>query len=107
MSVMRMRLAWAAVPMLAALTLAQSSPPANKASATVAVRGISGIKGAKLINLEKALQLQTKPPPPPVSTANVASLVKGPVGPPPKEPPPPTDERALLEEVPPDEIGGS
>jgi hypothetical protein len=85
--------------------LGQATPGA-KSSSTVAVRGISGIKGAKLTNLERALQLQHKPPPPP-SSANVAPLLKGPPGPPTEDPPEPTDERQLLEEVPPDQLGGS
>jgi hypothetical protein len=76
-------------------------------AAPVAVRGIDGIKGPKLINLEKALQLQHTPPPPPAAHVNVAPLLKGPPGPPPLEPPPPTDERQLLDEIPPDVIGGS
>ena len=79
----------------------------SKAAAPVAVRGIEGIKGPKLINLEKALQLQHTPPPPPAAHVNVAPLLKGPPGPPPPEPPPPTDERRLLNEIPPDVIGGS
>jgi hypothetical protein len=90
---------------LGMLTLGQSSPPAGT-STTVAVRGINGIKGAKLLNLQKALQLQHQPPPPPAS-ANVAPLLKGPPGPPTNDPPQPTDERQLLEEVPPDQLGGS
>ena len=77
------------------------------APAPVAVRGISGIKGPKLINLQMALQLQHHPPPPPAAHVNVAPLLKGPPGPPPPEPPPPTDERQLLDEIPPDVIGGS
>ena len=77
------------------------------AAAPVAVRGIDGIKGPKLINLEKALQLQHTPPPPPAAHVNVAPLLKGPPGPPSLLPPPPTDERRLLDEVPPDVIGGS
>jgi hypothetical protein len=76
-------------------------------AAPVAVRGIDGIKGPKLINLEKALQLRHNPPPPPAAHANVAPLLKGPAGPPPLEPPPPTDDRRLLDEIPPDVIGGS
>jgi hypothetical protein len=100
-----------AVTMVATLGLGQAAPSAGtgsgKNSATVAVRGVSGIKGAKLTNLEKALQLQHTPPPPPAANANTASLLKGPPGPPPEEPPPPTDERQLLEEVPPDVLGGS
>jgi hypothetical protein len=79
----------------------------STAAAPVAVRGIDGIKGPKLINLERALQLQHTPPPPPAARANVASLLKGPPGPPSLEPQPPTDERQLLEVIPPDQIGGS
>ena len=79
----------------------------GKAAAPVAVRGIDGIKGPKLINLQKALQLQHPPPPPPAAHVNVAPLLKGPPGPPPLVPPPPTDERRLLDEIPPDVIGGS
>jgi hypothetical protein len=77
------------------------------AAAPVAVRGIDGIKGPKLINLEKALQLQHNPPPPPAAHVNVAPLLKGPPGPPAPDPLPPTDERQLLDEIPPDVIGGS
>ena len=73
----------------------------------VPVRGIDGIKGPKLINLERALQLRHAPPPPPAAHVNVAPLLKGPAGPPPLVPPPPTDERRLLDEIPPDVIGGS
>lgn len=103
--------AWLIATMVATVGLAQSNPPAartpSKAAATVAVRGINGIKGPKLINLERALQLQHAPPPPPAANSNAAALLKGPPGPPAKEPTPPRDERQLLDEVPPDQIGGS
>ena len=98
-----------AVCLAAALTTAGLAWAAggSAAAAPLAVRGITGIKGPKLINLERALQLQHTPPPPPAAHVNVAPLLKGPPGPPPPEPPPPTDERQLLEEIPPDVIGGS
>lgn len=98
-----------AVCLAAALTTAGLAWAAGggAAAAPVAVRGIAGIKGPKLINLEKALQLQHTPPPPPAAHVNVAPLLKGPPGPPSLEPPLPTDERRLLDEIPPDVIGGS
>jgi hypothetical protein len=98
--------AWLAVGLLATAALAGGDAPAARKPATIAVRGIEGIKGPKLINLEQALQLQRHAPPPPAA-ASPAPLFKGPPGPPPPDPPPPTDERVLLEEIPPDRLGGS
>ena len=71
-----------------------------------AVKGIDGIKGAKLDNLQAALKLQQGGVPPKGNASVAAGLAKGPATQPPTEPPI-EDGRDLQLEVPPEEIGGS